>query len=165
VALAPPSVSIGRRLSVWKCHRCRPPSQGRSGPDRPGGAAPTRRETRCRAEFGDRQSEVTHLGGELPLSVAVAVAGSLLRAAVTLDSSRFRKPPANDLRNQGDSDVAFHELNQLGGVTIGRGSWSVIGLVVVLRTRLQNVQPWGPYESSAEGDEFVGTPPIATAEI
>jgi hypothetical protein len=76
-------------------------------------------------EFGDGQGEVTHLGGEHPLAVAVAVGGPIVRAALVelgtngSGHSGFQevlKTPAHDLWDQGASGGALHELGQLGGV-------------------------------------------------
>jgi hypothetical protein len=46
--------------------------------------------------------------------------------------------------DQGASGGALHELVQLGGATMGEGhrSWSVFGLVVVLRTGSQTGPPF-----------------------
>ena len=82
------------------------------------------------AEFGDGQAEVTHLGGEQPLAVAIAVGGSLIRAAFMASGSngsgdlglqQILEAPAHDLRDQGASGGALDELSQLGGATIGKG--------------------------------------------
>ena len=81
-------------------------------------------------KFGDGQGEVAHLGGEHPLPIAVAVGGALIGAALmelgagqgrNLSLQQVLEPPAHDLRNQGASGGALHELSQLGGTTMGEG--------------------------------------------
>ena len=78
----------------------------------------------------DGPGQVSHLGGEHPLAVAVAVVGTFVRAAlVELGANgsahpgfqQVLEPPAHDLRNQGAIGGALHELSQLGGVTMGEG--------------------------------------------
>ncbi len=72
---------------------------------------------------GNGQGEVTHLGGEQPLAVAVAVGGPFVRAAlVDLGANGSGHPgfqqiletPPHDLRDQGASGGTLHELSQLG---------------------------------------------------
>ena len=81
-------------------------------------------------QFGDSQAEIAHLGGEQPLAVAVAVRGALIRAALmargtygrgNLSLQQILEAPAHDLRDQGASCGALHELSQLGGATMGEG--------------------------------------------
>ena len=81
-------------------------------------------------EFGDGQGEIAHLGGEQPLPVAVAVGGALIRAALmelgasegrNLGLQQVLEAPPHDLRDQGASGGALHELAQLGGATMGEG--------------------------------------------
>ena len=81
-------------------------------------------------QFGDSQAEIAHLGGEQPLAVAVAVGGALIRAALMargtngsgdLGFQQILETPAHDLRDQGASGGALHELSQLGGATMGEG--------------------------------------------
>ena len=120
--LGPPP---GSRPSVWRCRRCRPPSPRRKELCRPCDAARA-----SPAQFGDGQSEIAHLGGEQPLAVAVAVGGALIRAALMargtngsgdLSLQQILETPAHDLRDQGASGGALHELTQLGGATMGAG--------------------------------------------
>jgi len=74
-------------------------------------------------EFGDGQGEVAH-------------GGALIRTAfMELGAGRGR-----NLSLQQDLEAAAHDLRDQG-TTIGRGSWSVFGLVVVLRTGSQNGPP------------------------
>jgi hypothetical protein len=81
-------------------------------------------------QFGDGQGEIAHLGGEQPLPVAVAVDGALIGAPLmelgtgqgrNLGFQQGLEAPAHDLRNQGASGGALHELAQLGGATMGEG--------------------------------------------
>ena len=81
-------------------------------------------------QFWDGQAEVAHLGGEQSLAVAVAVGGALIRAAFmargsngsgNLGLQQILEAPAHDLRDQGASGGALHELSQLGGATMGKG--------------------------------------------
>jgi hypothetical protein len=78
------------------------------------------------AQLWDGQGEVTHLGGEQP--PAVAMGGVLIGATpVELGAGergnpwlqQLLKAASHDLRDQGASGCALHELNQLGGVTMG----------------------------------------------
>ncbi len=82
------------------------------------------------AQFGDGEGEVAHLGGENPLAVAVAVRGAFIRPAFMelstdggsdLGLQQVLEAPAQDLRDQGASGGALHELSQLGGATMGEG--------------------------------------------
>ena len=81
-------------------------------------------------QFWDGQAEVAHLGREHPLAVAVAVGGPLIGPALmelSTDGSgdfslqQVLEAPAHDLRDQGASGGALHELAQLGGATMGEG--------------------------------------------
>ncbi len=79
------------------------------------------------AQFGDGQAEIAYLGGEQPLAVAVAVGGALVRAALMargpngsgdLSLQQILEAPAHDLRDQGASGGALHELARLGGANV-----------------------------------------------
>jgi len=82
------------------------------------------------AQLGDGEGEVANLGGEHPLAVAVAMGGALIGAALVelgageggnLSLQQVLEPPAHDLRDQGASGGALHELTQLGGASMGKG--------------------------------------------
>ena len=82
------------------------------------------------SQFWDGQADVAYLGGEQTLAVTVAVGGPLIRAAFMTRGSngsgylglqQILEAPAHDLRDQGASGGALHELSQLGGATMGKG--------------------------------------------
>ena len=88
------------------------------------------REEAALPQLGDGQAEIAHLGGQQPLAVAIAVGGALIRAALMargtngsgdLSLQQILETPAHDLRDQGASGGALHELSQLGGATMGEG--------------------------------------------
>ena len=81
-------------------------------------------------QLWDGQAEVAHLGSEQPLAVAVAVVGVIIRAVLMARGSngsgglglhQILEAPAHNLRNQGASGGALHELSQLGGATMRKG--------------------------------------------
>jgi hypothetical protein len=76
------------------------------------------------------KGQVPHLGGEQPPAVAVAMGGALIGATLVelgagecgnLGLQQVLEPAAHDLRDQGASGGALHELVQLGGATMGEG--------------------------------------------
>jgi hypothetical protein len=78
----------------------------------------------------DGQDEVAHLGGAHPLAVAIAVGGPFFRAELMeLGTNGSGHPgfqqvlesPAHDLREQGTSACALHELSPFGGGTMAGG--------------------------------------------
>jgi hypothetical protein len=89
-------------------------------------------------QFGGGHGEVTHLGGEHPLSVSVAVGGVFFwKPLMPLCADggghpgfqQVLQPPAHDLRDLGASGGAFHQACQLNGVRMGKGHglWMVGG--------------------------------------
>jgi len=87
-------------------------------------------EEAAMAQLWDGQGQVPHLGGEQPPAVAVAVGGALIGATLVelgagergnLGLQQVLEPTAHDLRDQGASGFALHELAQLGGATMGEG--------------------------------------------
>ena len=82
------------------------------------------------SQLGDGEGEVADLGGEHPLAVAVAMGGALIGATLMelgagegghLGFQQVLKASAHDLRDQGASGGALHELSQLGGASMGEG--------------------------------------------
>ena len=76
------------------------------------------------------QADVTHLGSEQPLAVAVVVGGALSRAALMwsdadrhgiLGLQQALSIPAQHLGEQGASGGALHGLTQLAGATMKEG--------------------------------------------
>jgi hypothetical protein len=81
-------------------------------------------------QFGDGQGQVPHLGREQASAVAVAVGGALIGATLVelgagecrnLRLKQLLQAATHDLRDQGASGGALHELVQLGGATMGEG--------------------------------------------
>jgi len=85
-------------------------------------------EVAALAQLWDGKVDVTHLGIIQPPAVAIGIGGALIEAThVELGAvergnpclQQLLKAAAQDLRHQGASDYALHELDKLGGASMG----------------------------------------------
>jgi len=76
------------------------------------------REEAALPQLGDSQAEIAHLSGAL-IRAALMARGTNGRGDLRLQ--QILETPAHDLRDQGASGGALHELSQLGGATMGEG--------------------------------------------